>query len=141
MFWRKLHGLFVCDASKDADRPALVMFVGGPLALDWRALGEAGMRAEAATRLAAALGPEALRFIDLTMRDWSHDRWSGGGYGDLIVDMEAHDAEDVLRAGTANLHFAFSELSPSFPGYIEGAIVAGRAAARKVIAELAKDFG
>jgi monoamine oxidase len=34
------------------------------------------------------------------------------------------------------MHFASSELSPSFPGYVEGAIVAGRIAARKIIAEL-----
>ena len=51
--------------------------------------------------------------------------------------MEARDAEDVLRAGAAPVSFASSELSPSFPGYVEGAIVAGREAAPKVIAELA----
>jgi monoamine oxidase len=34
------------------------------------------------------------------------------------------------------VYFAASELAPSFPGYIEGAIVAGRIAARKIISGL-----
>ena len=70
----------------------------------------------------------------MTIRDWSGDRWSGGAYSDLVVDMQARDAEAVIRAGAPPLFFASSELSPSFPGYIEGAIVAGREAAAKLIA-------
>jgi monoamine oxidase len=31
------------------------------------------------------------------------------------------------------VHFASSELSPSFPGYVEGAIVAGKQVAAKVL--------
>ncbi len=62
------------------------------------------------------------------------DRWSGGAYSDLIVDVTARDAERTILAGAPPVHFAASELSPSFPGYVEGAIVAGRIAARKIIA-------
>ena len=36
---------------------------------------------------------------------------------------------DCFSANGQPVFFAASELSPSFPGYIEGAIVAGRAAA------------
>jgi monoamine oxidase len=39
----------------------------------------------------------------------------------------------VLCAGLPGITFASSELSPSYPGYIEGAIVAGRAAAARVV--------
>jgi len=42
----------------------------------------------------------------------------------------------VLRAGAPPLFFASSELSPSFPGYVEGAIVAGREAAARIVAAL-----
>ena len=71
---------------------------------------------------------------DMLLLDWTHDPWSGGAYSDLIVDMAATDAEEVLREGLPRLAFACSELSPSFPGYIEGAIVAGRAAATRIMA-------
>jgi monoamine oxidase len=135
VMWRDLPGLFACDVGKDDDHAALVVFVGGPLALRWRGLGEAALRAEVSARLVEALGPQAAAMIDFSYRDWTDDRWSGGAYSDLIVDVTAVDAETVIRAGIAPVHFASSELSPSFPGYIEGAIVAGRIAARKIAAE------
>ena len=47
VMWRDLPGLFACDVSKDDGHPALVVFIGGPLALRWRGLGDAGLRAEA----------------------------------------------------------------------------------------------
>ena len=74
--------------------------------------------------------------LDMTIRDWSGDRWSGGAYSDIVVDMEARDAESVLRAGAPPLFFASSELASSFPGYVEGALVAGKEAAARVIAAL-----
>ncbi|BCG70435.1 monoamine oxidase [Mesorhizobium sp. 113-1-2] len=136
VMWRDLPGLFACDASRDAEHAALVVFVGGPLALRWRALSDATLRAEVTARLVAALGPGAADSVDFSQRDWIHDRWSGGAYSDLIIDATARDAERTILAGAPPVHFAASELSPSFPGYVEGAIVAGRIAVRKVIADL-----
>lgn len=136
VMWRDLPGLFACDVSKDDDDAALVVFVGGPLALRWREFGDATLRAEIAKKLVEALGPEAAGILDLSYRDWTDDRWSGGAYGDLIIDAKATDAERTILAGAAPVYFASSELSPSFPGYVEGAIVAGRIAARKIMAEL-----
>ncbi|SIT53416.1 Amine oxidase [Mesorhizobium prunaredense] len=136
VMWRDLPGLFACDASKDDGHAALVVFVGGPLALRWRELGGAALRAEVTTRLEDALGAEAADMLDFSCRDWTHDRWSGGGYSDLIIDPAATDAERIILAGAPPLHFAASELSPSFPGYVEGAVAAGRIAARKMISGL-----
>ncbi|RUY94742.1 flavin monoamine oxidase family protein, partial [Mesorhizobium sp. M7A.F.Ca.CA.002.15.1.1] len=129
-------GLFACDAGKDAEHAALVVFAGGSLALRWRDLGEAELRAEVTGRLEAALGPDAGDVIDFSLRDWTGDRWSGGAYSDLIVDVTATDAERTILAGAPPVYLASSELSPSFPGYVEGAIIAGRIAAHKIIAEL-----
>ena len=56
----------------------------------------------------------------------------------MVMAMEARDAEAVIRAGHSPLHFAFAELSPSFPGYVEGAIVAGKAVARRILESLAR---
>lgn len=136
VMWRDLPGLFACDASKDAEHAALVVFIGGPLALRWRALDAAGLRAEVTTRLQEALGPDAGDVIDFRSRDWIQDRWSGGAYSDLIVDVTARDSERTILGGASPVHFAASELSPSFPAYVEGAIVAGRIAARKIVAQL-----
>lgn len=136
VFWRDPAGLFAFDASPDDDHSMLGFFVGGPMALEVARLGEAAIKAKAIEWLVAALGPEAGEPLDVLIRDWTHDRWSGGAYSDLVVDMDATGAEDVLRAGVAPVFFACSELSPSYPGYIEGAIVAGRKGARQLVAAL-----
>lgn len=130
--WRDVHGLFAHDNSRDDGHPTLVFYIGGPIAVTWRKLGKDGIRDEVTRRLVAALGPEAGEFIGFTIRDWTDDPWSSGGYSDLIMDMDARDAETVLREGAGQILFASSELSPLFPGYVEGAIVAGRIAAAKV---------
>lgn len=131
VMWRDVHGLFACDASPDDAHPALVVFIAGPLARAWRT--EGALSTQITERLAAALGPEARDMLDMNLRDWCDDPWSGGGYSDVIVDPEAVDAEDILRRGTDRVLFASSELSPSFPGYVEGAIVAGRLAAGRAM--------
>jgi monoamine oxidase len=138
VMWREPPGLFAFDLSRDAAHPELAFFIGGPLAIEWSARGAEAQRAEVTARLVAALGPEAGEMLDMAIRDWWGERWSDGAYSDLVVDMQARDAEAVLRAGSPPLFFASSELSPSFPGYIEGAIVAGKEAAAKVIASLAE---
>lgn len=137
VMWRDLAGLFACDVSRDDDHSALVVFIGGPLGERWGAFDAAALRAEVTARLVAALGPEAGDILDFSFRDWTNDPFSGGGYSDLILDVHATDAEPVLAAGAAPVHFACSELSPSFPGYIEGALIAGRVAARRVVEGLA----
>ena len=136
VMWRDLHGLFACDVSRDDGHAALVAFVGGPLAVRWRDLGDEGLRTRVMERLVAALGPQAGEPLDVSVRDWTGDAWSGGGYSDLVMDVAARDAEAVIRAGVPPIHFACSELSPSFPGYIEGAIVMGRQATAEVITGL-----
>ncbi|MEQ1952177.1 flavin monoamine oxidase family protein [Mesorhizobium yinganensis] len=126
-------GLYACDASRDEDHAAIVVFAGGSLAEKWRRAGSEATRTAILDRLAAALGPQAAAPLDFTMRDWTDDAWSGGGYSDTIMDFSAKDAEAIMRRGLPGVTFASSELSPSYPGYIEGAIVAGRAAAGNLL--------
>ena len=136
VFFLDPPGIYACDASRGG-RAALVVLVGGQLALDWGRLGADGLRTAILSRLTAALGAKAGHPIDVLVRDWTEDRWSGGGYSDTIAEMGAYDAEDVLRRGLPRVVFAPSELSLSYPGYIEGAIVAGRAAVARVLSSSA----
>jgi len=133
IMWRDTLGLFACDVSS-AQTTGLVVFAGGPLAVEWSGRGRVFIEAEIRRLLVEALGEAAADVTALLIRDWVGDPWSGGGYSDVIVDLQAYDAEDILRAGAPPVHFASSELASSFPAYIEGAIVAGREAAARVIA-------
>jgi monoamine oxidase len=134
--WSDPQGLYACDASHGKDNAALVVFIGGPLALEWHRREHAELKAFLLDALATALGAEAGEPIEISLRDWVDDAWSGGAYSDLITDVHASDAEQAMLAGTSSIRFASSELSPSFAGYIEGAIVAGKATAKAVVSRL-----
>ncbi|TCQ27765.1 flavin monoamine oxidase family protein [Rhizobium sp. PP-CC-3G-465] len=135
--WEDVSGLYAFDVSQDAEHAAFVVFVGGPLALDWRVRGAAFIERMVRERMGTLLGTEAPEPVEFILHDWTDDRWSGGGYSDVIVDFAAHDAETLLRQGVGRVAFASSELSPAFPTYIEGAIVAGRIAAERIADALA----
>lgn len=136
VIWVDPRGLYACDASHDDQHPALVVFVGGPIAVEWSSHGEEALKQEVVSRLVVALGPDAGAPLDILLRNWIDDPWSGGGYSDIVEVMNATEAENTLRRGFAGITFASSELSPSFPGYVEGGIIAGRLAAQPVIERL-----
>ena len=126
-------GLYLADASVD-DAHALVAFVGGPLAEAWRALGEAGRIAVALRHAAAALGPMAAEPIDVQVRDWPPDEWGAGGYCQFVTGLGAPTQIPTLLAGAPRISFAATEYASIFPGYVEGALHAGRRAALDALA-------
>lgn len=134
LMWRDMLGLFVFDGSVSDERACFIAFIGGPLAAQWQDHGEGFIRAEILRRLTALLGAEASAPSAFLMRDWIDDPWSGGGYSDVIVEPDARDAETRIRAGLPQITFACSEISPRFPTYVEGAIIAGREAADRAAA-------
>jgi monoamine oxidase len=148
-FWRRddlgvtrrfLHpiGLYCGEASPTADRPTLVGFVGGRGAYELFDLSADERRQLVLERLVEAYGPEAASPISFLEREWRQDPWGAGGYCNEIVDTRQAppqvDAIGLLRAGLPSVSFASTELSDAFPGYIEGALRAGRAAAETILA-------
>lgn len=123
-------GMYVTSMSVDS--PALVVFMGGPLAARARSLGTEGRRRFVLGTLADALGDQALEPVSYLEQDWPPDQLGAGGYCSVIGVGGRLDAIDVLRSGSSHVTFASTELATSYPGYIEGAIVAGREAAARV---------
>lgn len=135
--WRKPHGLYACDASRDGVW-GLVFFMGGPFARQWHGRPQAELADFIRGQLVQALGDEAGDIMELSIRDWTDDAWSGGAYSDVVIDPRAGDVETPLRNGFGPIRLAPSEISPSYPGYIEGAIAMGRIAAREAAEDLAE---
>jgi monoamine oxidase len=135
VMWSQPQGIYACDASHD-DYFGLVVFIGGPLASQWHRRPQSQLIDYIMQELVAALGPEATNPRSACVRDWVNDAWSDGAYSDVIIDLDATDAEAIMLQGLPRLRFACSELSPSFPGYIEGAIVAGMEAAQATLRSL-----
>ncbi|MBO0139747.1 FAD-dependent oxidoreductase [Agrobacterium sp. Ap1] len=132
VMWSDPQGIYACDASHD-DYFGVVVFLGGPLASEWHKRPQTELANFVTSELSAALGGKGHEPVSVCIRDWVNDAWSDGAYSDVITDLEATDAEEILLKGLPRLHFACSELSPSFPGYIEGAIVAGKLAAQSIL--------
>lgn len=137
VMWSAPQGLYACDASREG-LSGLVMFIGGGFARSWHDRPQSELETFIRTQLVTALGEEAGDIVELSIRDWTDDTWSGGAYSDDVIDPNAPDPEAPLRVGTGSLRFASSELSPSYPGYIEGAIVIGRLAAGEAVQDLAR---
>ena len=135
VMWSDPQGMYACDASHDGYF-GIVVFLGGPLASQWHDKPQAELAAFVTAELAMALGVEAADAASVCIRDWVNDAWSDGAYSDVITDLDATDAEAILLEGLPRLRFACSELSPSFPGYVEGAIVAGKLAAQSTLQAL-----
>jgi monoamine oxidase len=135
--WLEPRGLYVGDASID-DVPMLVGFLGGPATAEWRSLGAAARRRALLDHLVEAYGAEAGHPTSFVERDWCPDDWGGGGYWNVLLDHAQHDAVEVLRGGAPGITFASTELAPTFPGYVEGAITAGRDAAERVLRSLGR---
>ena len=125
-------GLYVSDASA-SHAHALVMFVGGPLASTWRELGETARKQLAVQHLVQAFGEDAAQPIDVLVRDWPPDEWGGGGYCQFVTGLGEPMQIDALTSGADCVQFASTELAELFPGYIEGAMHAGRRAAQRTI--------
>jgi monoamine oxidase len=134
VLWRQPQGMFACDGSSGG-HGMLVVFMGGPLAFEWHGRGVAAIERFIVESLTQTLGAEAGKPLDIALRDWVGDAWSGGAYSDAIVKPDALEAEQILLDGMPPIRFACSEISPSFPGYIEGAIIAGKDAARSILGE------
>lgn len=132
VMWLERSGFFACDTGADEDHAALTFFAGGPAGVELGRLPDEALRAELTRLLVDALGPQAAGWSDIGFRRWMEP--ATGGYSDLITDMHVNDAEAVMIAGAPPIHFACSEIAPSYPGYVEGALVAGRMAAERVMA-------
>ncbi|WP_227981081.1 flavin monoamine oxidase family protein [Nocardia spumae] len=83
--------------------------------------------------LARAFGEEALYPDEYHEMNWTEERWSSG-----CVPVWSPGILTTCGPGYAapvgRVHFAGSEVSPSWPGSMEGAVVAGERAAAEIVA-------
>lgn len=123
-------GVYFADASLPGTAQ-LVGFVGGPTAADWSRHTQPQRRDAIVHHAALAFGPAAESPDAVIERLWAPDEWGGGGYSNVQIQHAPH-AADTLALGVPRVTFASTELAVRFPGYVEGAIDAGRAAAARV---------
>lgn len=115
----------------------MIALFSGKAALHVDPLDEAGRRRAVLAVLAQALGPEAQTPLEFHMQVWADEQWSGGASSPFLVPGQLTQYGAALRAPAGPIHWAGTHMATEFRGYMEGALAAGEAAARQVLAALA----
>jgi len=128
------EGLWFGDTST-GEGGVLTALAGGPLA---RRL--ASMTAEDRLAFVSAVieetFPGAPPLLASDERLWVDHPTLGGGYSAHVLPGSPPRADEALAAIEGPLAFAGTDLAPEFPGFVEGALASGEAAARRVLAWL-----
>jgi monoamine oxidase len=127
----------VYDNSPPGGPPGiLVGFAEGNQGRALFALTDAERRTAVLGSLARYFGARAAKpthYLDMV---WARERYSGGAYGSFNPPGVLTSLAAAASGPVGNIHFAGADYSPQWPGYMEGAILSGAAAARRVIAAL-----
>jgi len=147
-FWREagLNGFGINDSGavraafdncpRDGDPAVLLAFVGGST---WR---QYGVQSRAARRkavlegFAAMFGEKALHPIEYVEHDWTHERWTGGGPVANYAPGTMIRFGSAIRRPHGRVHWAGTETSTYWTGYMDGAVRSGQRAAREVLEKL-----
>jgi monoamine oxidase len=147
-FWREagLNGTAVSlngpvnatfdDSPPDGSPGVLFGFVGGDEARSFRSKSSADRRASVLRNFADYFGSDALHPRSYFETDWPGAKWSRGGPVGIAGPglLLAHGP--ALREPVGRIHWAGTETSNYWNGYMDGAIRSGKRAAREVIEEL-----
>lgn len=140
-FWRR-HGWnalvesdepptegFLDASPPGGDVGLIVGFIQAKMALEWTARPMAERKKRIVERIVHFLGPEGAEPIDYIDDDWPADPWTRGCYGASMGPGVLTTLGPALRAPVGRIHWAGTETSPVWSGYIEGAIRSGERAA------------
>ena len=146
-FWRKknLNGFGISDhgatrAVFDNTPPepgspgVLLAFVGGST---WRKYGTmtlANRRAAVLQGFAEMFGPEALSPIGYVEHDWDHEPWTTGAPVAIYPPGVMTAYGSSIRTPFGRVHWAGTETSTYWTGYMDGAVRAGQRAAGEILA-------
>jgi monoamine oxidase len=110
---------------------ALVTFSGGPAAeicRDWSPASRIENHVAALEKIYRNIRPSFLR---ARFMDWPGDAWAKASYS-FPAPGQVTTQGPTLRQGIGRLQFAGEYASYAFPGYMEGALESGAAAARRI---------
>lgn len=147
-FWRTGRGaeMLVLDgpgsAVFDSTAPGgpghLTVLIGGPAARDLDELDAETRRTTVLGPLVPHLGADVLEPASWHEKSWHRDEFAGGGYTALARAGTTDGLAPMPSTPIGGIHWAGAETASEHPGYLDGAIEAGRRAAGEVIAALSR---
>lgn len=144
-FWRSAgySGMAITDTGPvrvcfdncppDASVGVLMAFIGGATWSDWGNRSLAERRSAVLAQFAQLFGPQALSTIDYVEHDWTHERWSLGGPVASMGTGTMLRYGDTIRQPFGLVHWAGTETSTYWSGFMDGAVRAGERVAAEVL--------
>lgn len=114
----------------------LLAFVGGSTWREYGRLPRAQRRRAVLEGFAEMFGPKALKPIEYTEQDWTKEHWTGGGPVPIMAPGTMTAFGSALRHPFRRVHWAGTETSTYWTGYMDGAVRAGQRAAVEVLDRL-----
>jgi monoamine oxidase len=142
-FWREqgLNGLGIgnlptleltVDSSPPGGPGVLAGFIAGERAVRWQGLPEREQRRAVLADLQAWWGPAAAEPLELVLHNWNAEPWSGGAFTSFLTPGTWTLYGPIWQQCHQRVVWAGTEAASRWPGYFEGAIEAGLAAAQQV---------
>jgi monoamine oxidase len=147
-FWRDagLNGQAVSDTGPvkvtfdntppDGSPGVLMGFIGGHEARTLGQLPFSQQRDAALQSFANYFGPQAKKPNDFILMNWSTEEWTRGCPVSTLAPGVLFDFGTALREPVGRIHWAGTETSTYWNGYMDGAVRAGERAAGEVLAEI-----
>jgi monoamine oxidase len=128
---------FTYDNSPPSGKPGVLLgFVCGSDARRLGRMSAAARRREVLGSFERLFGRAAGRARTLIEHNWSNELWTRGCYVGFMPPGVWSDYGSALRAPVGRIHWAGTETSEVFMGYMDGAVRSGERAAREVGARL-----
>ncbi len=125
------------NSPPDGSLGVLAGFVGGDEHRTWSAKSFAERRAGVLQQMAFVLGDQrALTPSDYFDMDWTNEQWSRGGPTALCGPGTLTGYGPALAAPVGRIHWAGTETSDFWQGYMDGAVRSGERAAAEVLSAL-----
>jgi monoamine oxidase len=144
-FWRQ-HGLtgqvvsengpvkVTFDVSPESGSPGIMMgFIGGHEARVWEQRSAADRRDAVLQQFAHFFGDQALSPREVVEFNWSTEVWNRGCPVAVLAPGTLVDFGAALREPVDRIHWAGTETSTYWNGYMDGAVRSGRRAAAEVL--------
>jgi monoamine oxidase len=125
------------DNSPPDGTPGVLMgFIGGHEARKLVLMSPDEQRAAALQSFANYFGDRAKQPRDFVLMNWSSEQWTRGCPVSLLSPGTLFDFGTALREPVGRIHWAGTETSTYWNGYMDGAVRAGERAAGEVLSEL-----
>jgi monoamine oxidase len=125
------------DVSPESGSPGIMMgFIGGHEARDWEQRSVASRRDAVLRQFAHFFGDQALAPREVVEFNWSTEVWNRGCPVAVLGPGTLLDFGAELRKPVDRIHWAGTETSTFWNGYMDGAVRSGKRAAAEVLAAL-----